>query len=137
MEFEIMLDEIYNNIEEIKIKKENLILPDINLIKNGTKSIWKNIKEFIRIMKRPPDHFYNFLSFETSNKVNWISDSKSDGLNFQYKVKLDNIKLLLNKYLINCVLCKECKSYNTKIIKDIKLRKYTFTCYDCKTNYII
>jgi translation initiation factor 2 beta subunit (eIF-2beta)/eIF-5 len=137
MEFELMLDEIYQEIDETKRKRENIILPDIVLIKNGTKTIWKNIKEFIKIMKRTPEHFYNFISFETSNKVNWISESKSDGLNFQYKVKLDNIKLILNKYLLNCVICKECKSYNTKLSRDIKIRKFNFICQDCKTNYFI
>jgi translation initiation factor 2 subunit 2 len=137
MEFELMLNDIYKIIEESKIQRDKIILPDIILIKNGTKIIWKNIKEYIKIMKRTPEHFYNFLLFETSNKINWISESKSDGLNFQYKIKLDNIKLLVNKYLIQCVICKECKSYNTKLIKDNKIRKYNFLCQDCKTSYVI
>jgi translation initiation factor 2 beta subunit (eIF-2beta)/eIF-5 len=135
--FEIMLDEIYEDIDLSSKKRDKLNFPEYVIIKNGTKVIWKNVKEFLKIMKRPPDHFLNFLNYETSGKVLWMSESKSDGLNFLYKIKIDALNTLLNKYLNECVICKACKCYNTKIIKDKQLRKYYFICGDCNTNYFI
>jgi translation initiation factor 2 beta subunit (eIF-2beta)/eIF-5 len=113
-------------------------LPDPVIIKNGSNIIWKNVKEFLRITRRPPDHFVNFLRKESNCVINWISESKSDGLTFsQKKLKsdflIDHMKIYLKEY----VICKSCKSINTYIERDKNLRKYNFICINCNNQYFI
>ena len=134
--FNVMLDEIYEKIENNN-NHYNVKLPDYILIKNGSKITWKNVKEFLKIMKRQPEHFFNFINFETSNRVLWVSESKSDGLNFLYKVKVDALNVIVNKYLNEYVICKSCKGLNTKLEKDQQIRKYKLQCKCCNTTYYV
>jgi translation initiation factor 2 subunit 2 len=134
--FNIMLDDIYEKIENNN-KSYNIKLPDYILVKNGSKITWKNVKDFLKVMKRHPDHFFNFMNFETSNRVLWVSDSKSDGLNFLYKVKVDALNIIINKYLNEYVICKSCKMLYTKLEKDQQIRKYKLICRCCNTTYYV
>jgi hypothetical protein len=61
-EFEIMLNNIYDEIEASSKKKEQLNFPEIALIKNGTNTIWKNIKEFIRLIKHGNSKLINIAN---------------------------------------------------------------------------
>lgn len=134
--FEQMLDNLLNKIEK-KQNKINIILPDPVLIKSGNNIIWKNIKEYLKIIKRPPTHFINFLNYELSCLINWISESKSDGCIIHLKIKSNTIIDLMKKYIKDYVLCKSCQSINTIINKDKTLKKYNFICYDCNNNYSV
>ena len=87
--FDEMLVELYNNLNQSN-EVFKISLPEPVIIKNGSNIIWKNVKEFLRITRRPPDHFVNFLRKESNCVINWISESKSDGLTFsQKKLKSD------------------------------------------------
>jgi translation initiation factor 2 subunit 2 len=130
-EFEIMLDEAYNLLENNKTNNLDIKIPEPILIKNGNKILWKNVKEYLKIVKKPPDHFLLFLNNELSNCVSWISDSKSDGLIFQTKIISSSIIKLMKKYLIEYVICKSCHSNDTELIKDKNIRKYKFKCNFC------
>ncbi len=135
--FEEMLDNLYNglnqNNEELKIK-----LPDPQLIFNGHKTIWKNVKEYLKIIRRPPDHFLKYLHNEITVQVNWISESKSDGLLInQKKVGTTILINIMKKYLKEFVICKSCKSLNSYIEKNKDIRKYEFKCLNCENHYYV
>ena len=135
--FENMLDELYNNLDQNN-ELVSVVLPDPQLIKNGSNIIWKNVKEFLKIANRPPEHFVNYIHKDCNYKVNWITDSKSDGLIFnQKKIKVVNIIDIMKTYLKEFVICKSCKSYKTHIVKDQTIRKYNFICLNCKNEYYI
>jgi translation initiation factor 2 subunit 2 len=135
--FDEMLVELYNNLDQSN-EVFKISLPEPIIIKNGSNFIWKNVKDFLRITKRPPDHFVSFLKKESNCVINWISESKSDGLTFsQKKLKndflIDHMKIYLKEY----VICKSCKSINTYIQRDKQLRKYNFICINCNNQYFI
>jgi translation initiation factor 2 subunit 2 len=134
--FEEMLDILLNKIDK-KQNKINITLPDPILIKSGNNIIWKNIKDYLKIVKRPPIHFMNFLNYELSCLINWISDSKSDGCIIHQKIKSNTIIDLMKKYIKEYVLCKSCQSINSIITKNKTLKKYNFICYDCNSNYSV
>ena len=135
--FENMLDELYDNLDQNN-EVVSVVLPEPQLIKNGNNIIWKNVKEFLKIANRPPDHFVNYLTKNCNCQVNWITESKSDGLIFnQKKIKISNIIDFMKTYLKEYVICKSCKSYKTCIIKDQTIRKYNFICSNCKNEYYI
>lgn len=137
MDFNTMLDDVYEKINNNRVKSNNLVLPELVLINNNTKIIWKNVKDFLRAVRRSPDHLLNFFNYEFPNKVNWISESKSDGLNFTFRIKKEVLNQLLIKYIKEYVICKSCKSVETYIEKDKQIRKYIFKCVNCNNSYSI
>jgi translation initiation factor 2 subunit 2 len=135
--FNDMLTELYNNLDQNN-DTTKIMIPEPIIIKNGSNNIWKNVKAFLRITKKPPEHFVIFIRNEANCNVNWISESKSDGLIFSIK-KLKNDFLIdqMNKYLKEYVICKSCKSINTYIERDKQIRKYNFICRNCDNQYFI
>jgi translation initiation factor 2 subunit 2 len=135
--FEEMLIDLYNNLDQNN-DVFKISLPEPIIIKNGNNIIWKNVKDFLRITKRPPDHFLMFLRKEGNVVINWISDSKSDGLTFsQKKLRSDFLVDQMKTYLKEYVICKSCKSINTYIERDKQIRKYNFICKNCNNQYFI
>ena len=134
--FNEMLDNLYLNLEQ-KNNSFKIILPDPILIKSGQKTIWKNIKDYLKLFDRDPEHFIEYINNETTSKVFWLSDYKSDGCIFQNKTKKDYVFELMKKYIKNKVLCKNCNTMNTKLKKIKELRKFQLFCIECKSEYII
>jgi translation initiation factor 2 beta subunit (eIF-2beta)/eIF-5 len=134
--FEEMLDNLYSNLE-FKNNSIKIILPTPILIKSGQKTIWKNIKDYLKLFDRDPNTFIEYINTETTNKIFWLSESTSDGCIFQNKIKKDYLFDLMKKYITNKVLCKNCNTMNTKLIKIKELRKYQLLCAECKSEYII
>lgn len=134
--FDEMLDNLYSNLE-FKNNSIKIILPDPILIKSGQKTVWKNIKDYLKLFDRDPDHFIDYINNETTNKIFWLTESKSDGCIFQSKTKKDYVFELMKKYIKDKVLCKNCYTINTKLKKIKELRKYQLSCTKCKSEYII
>lgn len=134
--FEIMLDDLYDNLEQ-KNNLTKFIIPEPILIKNGNNNHWKNVKDFLKLAKRPPDHYVNYLSDQLSCKINWLTESKSHGLIIYKKIKPLVLTENMNNYLKDYVLCKSCKSSDTYIEKDKIIRKYNFICTNCDAKYYI
>jgi translation initiation factor 2 beta subunit (eIF-2beta)/eIF-5 len=128
--FEMMLDNLYNNLQ-LKKTSTKIVLPDPILIKSGHKTIWKNAKEFLRLFNRHPDDFITYVNNNTIAKINWITESKSDGCIFQTKAKKDYIFELMKDYIIKRILCNSCKSIDTTVTKDNNIRKLCFKCNNC------
>jgi len=134
--FDEMLDNLYSNLE-FKNKSIKIILPEPILIKNGQKTIWKNIKDYLKLFDRDPEHFINYINNETTYKVFWLTDSKSDGCLFQSKTKKVDVFNIMKKYILDKVFCKNCNSINTKLEKIKELRKFQLYCSECNGKYII
>ena len=134
--FEEMLDNLYSNLE-FKNNSFKIILPDQILLRSGQKTIWKNIKDYLKLFDRDPEHFIDYINNETTSKINWISDSKGDGCLFQSKTKKDYVFEIMKKYIKDKVLCKNCNTIDTKLKRIKELRKYQLCCNECKSEYII
>jgi translation initiation factor 2 beta subunit (eIF-2beta)/eIF-5 len=135
--FEIMLDNIYNNLN-INNNNTRIELPKPILIKSGQKTIWKNPHEFINMFNRQSDDFTNYINNKSSTQIIWLTDTISDGCIFNIKIKnSDYITNIMRSYVNDRIICKSCKSINTIITKDNNLRKYKFTCYNCNTELYI
>lgn len=129
MSFEQRLDEVY---EKLGIKKsKKIIIPKPELEKGSTKIHWKNVKQLLRTIKRPPDHFIAFLNSEIGDKASWKTASKSDGILLMGRFRQEDINRYIKKYLDKYVSCPICRGINTSIKKDINLRKYKLRCKEC------
>lgn len=125
-EFEIMVNEVYEHLN-VQSKGEMLVLPKLVVVTNTTRLHWKNVKEYMKVVKRHPDHFLKFLRNELPGKsINWYSSSKSEGLIFMGKhQKQQYIGNLIKKYIDNYVICPSCK------LADTNMNKEEFQCNDC------
>jgi translation initiation factor 2 beta subunit (eIF-2beta)/eIF-5 len=136
MDFETMIDNVYNELGENEVC--NLIIPPPIIEKSTTKINWKNIKDFLKITKTPPDHFFSYLEKNINEKITWFSNSMSDGLLiFNKKIKISDISNIMIKYIKEFVICKHCYQSNTIMQKDTTIRKWKLKCNDCKAEYTL
>jgi translation initiation factor 2 beta subunit (eIF-2beta)/eIF-5 len=132
--FNELLDSVYNAFE-IK-DSDMIILPNPILIKDSKRTIWKNIKAFLKVVNRQPEHCFDFFKNQTGKEIAWYSEHVSDGLIFHTnKIKVNEIILLMKKYVDCYIVCNICKRSNTTMNKDQDLRKYKITCLDCNSSY--
>ena len=116
--FTFMLDDLYSNLNVQK--NEKLILPNLIIVTSTTNTFFKNAKDVLRTLKCNPEHYVKYMDTELGS-VNWVSNSKKDGIIIKGKVKKLKIQLLLQEYIKKYICCNICKSLNTKIIKDKKI----------------
>ena len=129
--FENMVNEAYQQLDR-ESRGETLILPPPVTCIETTRLHWKNVKEYLRVIRRHPDHFMSFLKKEIPGKeINWFSGSKSDGLIIHGK-RQNNKELteLSLKYIDTFVICSSCKHADTHLIKESS-KNYQFECLDC------
>jgi len=136
MSFEQRLEQVYTLINTGDIE-EKLVLPNPDIEVTTTNTYWKNVKDFLKKIKRPPKHFIDFLAEELNTEVTQKTSSLSNGLILIGKHKMQKITPLIEKYMNINVICKSCKSYNTKIKKNDKTRRYVFNCNKCKASYTL
>ena len=129
-EFNVLMNEAYEQLE--KKPDSQLILPKINCETTVTRLHWKNVVDYLKIIKRNPDHFINFLKTEYPDKeISWFSGSLSDGLIIHGKfLKQQLIHDFLLKYINQFVTCSACKSNETELTK-ISSKLYCFECLSC------
>ena len=98
MNFNSMLDNLYTYLETTD--NNTLVLPAPEIIKSTTRVMWKNVKDFLKVTKTHPDHFIDFFTKESGKKVNWYSDSVSDGIIIHYnKILASDISNIMKKYI--------------------------------------
>jgi translation initiation factor 2 beta subunit (eIF-2beta)/eIF-5 len=132
--FETMLNNVYFQLGEKQKIKLQIPQPQLNI--TTTNTYWKNVKDFLKKIKRSPEQFIDFLKIELGD-VNWLSNSKSDGIVIIGKVRKDKIIKIIQKYMNKYVVCKSCTSNLSKITFDNTIKKYNFFCKDCLCEYNI
>ena len=136
MSFIERLEEVYENLHS-EDSVDKLVLPTPNIEVTTTNTNWHNVKDFLKKVNRPPKHFIDFLADQLNTEVTQRSSSLSQGLILIGKQKKQKIIPLIEKYMNECVVCKYCNSYKSKIKKDSTIRKYNFTCKTCGASYSI
>ena len=131
-----MLNNVYDELGEIETC--GLTLPPPIIEKSTTKINWKNIKEFLKITKTPPDHLFSYIEKNINEKISWFSNSISEGLLiFNKKIKTSEISNIMIKYSKEFVFCKHCKNSDTIMHKDSSIRKWKIKCNQCKAEYTL
>ena len=125
--FDDMLNNLYTNL--VKEKTEKLIIPNLNINITTSNTFFKNAKDILKTLKCNPEHYVRYMNKELGS-VNWVSNSKKDGLVIRGKIKVQRIKLLLQEYIKKYICCNVCNSLDTKIIKEKRMEfKYCNKCY--------
>jgi translation initiation factor 2 beta subunit (eIF-2beta)/eIF-5 len=131
LDFNAMADEAYQFLEN-DLRHETLVLPTIITESGTTRIHWKNVIEYLQVIKRHPDHFMDFLKHEFNHKeINWYSGSKSEGLIIHGKnQKRSNIMDIALKYINIYVICSSCKKTDSTLTKQTS-KNYEFECLHC------
>ncbi len=126
-----MVNKAYQTLEQ-ESKGDTLILPTIVTEIGTTRLHWKNVKDYLRVVRRHPDHFMDFLKDQLPGKdVNWYSGSKSDGLIIHGKYqKQAEVSELAIKYVKTFVVCSSCGSADTSLTKQSS-KSHEFECQSC------
>ena len=133
-------NELLDNVYDVFGVKDNdlIILPNPLLTKDSKRTIWTNIKAFLKVVNRPPEHCFEFFKIQTGKEIAWYSERVSDGLIFHTnKIKVNEIISLMKKYVDSYIVCNICKRSNTQMFKDQDLRKYKMKCVDCDSEYCL
>ena len=129
-EFDTLMNEAYESLE--KKNDTKLVLPKIDCVTSVTRLHWKNVIDYLILIKHNPEHFIGFLKTEYQDKeISWYSGDISDGLIIHGKfLKQQLINDFLLKYINQFVTCSACKSNNTELSK-LSSKLYSFECLDC------
>ena len=114
-----MLKRLKNNqtVESVKnVARLELPIPQIQWI--GRKTIFRNFKEFPRLMRRDPNKILMFLAKELATAVSMTGDRAI----FIGRKDKQSFSVLLNRYLKNFVICPVCQSPDTRLEKVKRLQ---------------
>lgn len=129
--FETLVNKAYSLLDQQSCGKD-LILPEI-VVEIGTIRLhWKNVKDFLKVVRRHPEHFIAWLKSELPSKeINWFSESKSDGLIIHGKrQKKSDVVDMAIKYVNTFVMCSSCKRSDTIMSKSCN-KQWEFECENC------
>ena len=132
IEFETMAIEAYQLL--IKKSEKTLVLPELNCNITPTRLHWTNTKDFLRIIDRPPSHFFKWMQNEISDKkISWVSEHVSDGIIIHHTKRQNKkeITAVALKYVNTFITCSSCTNVNTTMTKHPKLSCYEFECLSC------
>lgn len=102
-----------------------MIAPEV--VREGSKkTLFSNIMEICRRMKRQPEHLISFLYAELGTQG---SVDGSGNLVIKGKFQQKQIENVLRRYIIEYVTCKTCKSPDTALAKENRL--FFLQCETC------
>lgn len=132
-DFDTLMNEAYECLE--KKNTTHLILPKIDYTSTVTRLHWKNVIDFLRVIRRNSNHFITFLKTEYPDKeISWFSNSVSDGIIIHGKfLKQQIINDIAIKYINQYVICSACKSTDTELVKTSS-KMNCFECLSCGHN---
>jgi translation initiation factor 2 beta subunit (eIF-2beta)/eIF-5 len=123
--YETMINAIYTKIEKPVNKQLNL--PGPILLRSGKEYVFTNMEEIAKRLNRSSDHLLNFIKSDMEIPVS-ISNGHIYLKNLPRNFKIDPLIL---KYASIYVICKECKSCDTK------LEKNKLTCNRCESFQLV
>lgn len=130
-DYEKMLDDARESLPKNLVEGARFEMPKVKSLVVGNKTIIKNFREILNILRRDENHLIKFLLGEMATSGN-VEGSQAV---FQGKFSQTFIQDKLMKYANNFVLCHECKKPDTKIIKEGRV--YFIRCEACGAKHPI
>jgi translation initiation factor 2 subunit 2 len=128
MDYETMLQRVYDNLESLKTQK-TIKVPGLEIGMIGSKKTHiANFAKVAQALKRQPEHLANFLSTELCTPCA-LGDESS--LNIKGRFRRAQITSVLQKYITGYVLCGSCRNPDTTIIRSDRITY--LVCNHCKS----
>ncbi|MDH7593756.1 MAG: translation initiation factor IF-2 subunit beta [Methanomicrobiales archaeon] len=112
--YEELLKKAYANITEIGSSHKRLEFPEAKVFVEGKTTVLENFSEIIDVVNRSPDHLMKYLLSElgTAGKI------EGGRAIFNGKFEKTYINALVKNYIKDYVICSECGSPDTHLVKD-------------------
>jgi len=127
--YNFLLQRVFNFLQQNNmglIEKTRYTMKPPQLMKVGTKkTLWVNYQEICKMMRRNPDHVFQFMMAELGTEG---SIDGSQRLVIKGKFVPQYIESLLKKYIKEYVICQMCKSFNTTLTRDSVSRLFFVQC---------
>ncbi len=124
LEYEKMLEEGMKRVKNIEEKKR-FVMPKAIVKWEGQKTLIKNFSDIAKVFRRDPKHLAKFLAQQLAAP----SNIQEKVLCLQGRLSKQIIQKKIEEYAKIYVICKECKSADTKLIKEGRI--YYLRCEAC------
>lgn len=121
---DFLLDRIYGNLSIDTNKKLNLERPKTSV--ENKRTLISNFLILVNNLNRDSNDLMTFFKQELSTDD--ITLSASGVLSIKGMYKQSNIETIMKNYIGKYVMCPVCKSFNTEIIKENKIRYIQCAC---------
>lgn len=117
MDYESLLKKAYEKLPKIEEYKDRFQIPVAETMIQGNQTIIKNFSQIAERLRRDPNHILKFLAKELATPAGL------DGARAILQTKLSQkmVQQKLDVYVVDYVFCKECKSPDTKLIKEDRI----------------
>jgi translation initiation factor 2 subunit 2 len=126
-----LLTRIYSKLKRQPTDKRIIQAPRMGY-QGRRRSVILNFRAFYRGVNRPPNHIANYLISELSTVGSLDSQSQLI-LKGYYKPTV--IETLLRKYIIEYVVCRQCKGIDTVMVRINRL--FFVKCGDCGSSHSV
>ncbi|AGK60637.1 translation initiation factor 2 subunit beta (aeIF-2b) [Archaeoglobus sulfaticallidus PM70-1] len=112
--YEELLEKAYAEMPEEVIRRERFEIPEVNVQREGNRTIIKNFSQIVKVLNRSEEHFFKYLvkSLGTAGFL------ESGRVILQGKFTREEIQDELNSYVKEYVICKECQAPDTEFVKE-------------------
>jgi len=114
LNYDFLLQRARKQLESINTEHERFVMPDLENLIQGKKTLLKNAGQVAKVLKRDIQHLLKFYVKETG--VPATNDDSKIILNGT--VNSFKVRQIFDKYIDEFVLCKQCKKPETRIITE-------------------
>ena len=114
MDYEKMLDRLYASLPERTKRHERFEMPAAESFMQGHKTIVKNFTSILKVLNRDKKHLFKYLAKETASAAA-IDDNGRLVLNGKFN--REQVNKLIASYIVQFILCPECKRPDTKVVE--------------------
>lgn len=112
-----MLNKAYEKLPKTEESKDRFKIPAADTIIQGNQTIIKNFSQIAETLRRDPSHILKFLAKELATPAG-IDGTRAI---LQTKASQKMVQQKLDLYVTDYVFCKECKSPDTKLMKEDRI----------------
>ena len=134
-DYSVLLNRVYESMRESNPEfgkpRERVHIPPPQIVHVPKKSKWTNCLDICKAVGRDMDHVYEYIMSElgTSGSVDGSSCVVIKG-----RFTAKSLEPVLRKYMTEYVLCRACKSLNTKLERDPDSRLSFVQCNLCSSS---
>lgn len=126
-DYESLLDRARSQVPEDAFRRsgERFQVPKVQLMVQGTRTIWQNFQEIITILNRPGKEVMKFVAGQLATAGTFEGSTAV----FQGKFAPEVVEEVLNRYINSYVKCPVCSRPDTSIVKE--KQAYYLSCSAC------
>jgi len=137
--YQQMLQRLYSKIGSDTITSQ-CIIPVPKIIRSGKRTVIQNFNDILCIInpitennERTRDHLIKYISIELSAHVD--NTNNINDINIHGRFQVNQIEKILREYIKEYVRCRTCRSFDTKLIKDQRVKNFILKCFACSSSW--